>query len=132
MGGVNVWQSLITAILTLAGSTGFWAWMQRRDTVRQAHTQLLLGIAYDRITDLGMKYIARGWVTQDEYEEFRKLMYEPYKAMGGNGTAERVMAAVANLPLKPRSAYAELLRESRRTTNESAIDAVEQPAPQLA
>lgn len=29
---------------------------------------MLIGLAHDRIVYLGMSYIDRGWITQDEYE----------------------------------------------------------------
>lgn len=72
-----------------------------------------MGLAYDKITHLGMGYIERGWVTKDEYEDFRKYLYEPYKEFGGNGVAERIMLEVSTLPLKKHSKYAEIVKAKR-------------------
>ena len=37
----------------------------------------------------------------DEYDNLKNYLYEPYKKLGGNGTAERVMDEVDKLPIKP-------------------------------
>ena len=49
---------------------------------------------------LGMRYIDRGWITQDEYENLNSYLYEPYKKLGGNGSALRVMQEVNKLPIR--------------------------------
>ena len=54
----------------------------------------------DRIMYLGMRYIDRGWITQDEYENLNTYLYEPYKKLGGNGSALRVMQEVNKLPIR--------------------------------
>lgn len=61
---------------------------------------MLLGLAHDRIMSLGMEYINRGYITHDEYENLRKYLFEPYEALGGNGSASRVMKEVDKLPIK--------------------------------
>jgi hypothetical protein len=60
---------------------------------------MLVGLAHDRIMCLGMKYIDRGWITQDEYENLYEYLYKPYEKMGGNGSAKRVMMEVNKLPI---------------------------------
>ena len=60
---------------------------------------MLVGLAHDRIMYLGMQYVDRGYVTQDEYENLRTYLYDPYKKLGGNGSAERVMKEVDKLPI---------------------------------
>lgn len=107
-------QLLVTALVTVfaavAASSGFWAYMQHKDSEKSAVERLLMGLAYDKITTLGMGFIERGWVTQDEYEELRKYFYEPYKEFGGNGTAEKIMMEVSNLPFKSRNLHTEMLK----------------------
>lgn len=96
-------KDLFVAIGAIVGSLiasgGFWAWLSKRDTRRNATTQLLLGLAHDRIIHLGMGYIERGSITKDEYEDFEKYLYGPYSNFGGNGLAEKVMAHVKLLPM---------------------------------
>ena len=57
------------------------------------------GQGHDRIVSLGGKYLQRGGITHDEYENLNDYLYNPYKALGGNGTAEKVMKDVSNLPI---------------------------------
>lgn len=107
----DIWiQNLVTIIATFIASGGFWAYIQKRTNDKSATTRLLMGLAYDRITVLGMEYIERGWITNDEYEDFQKYFYEPYKAFGGNGSAERIMLEVGKLPFKSRSLATEVAR----------------------
>ena len=74
------------------------------ETAAQRQRDLLLGVlvglAHDRIIHLGMVYIERGYVTQDEYENLQVYLYEPYEEMGGNGSARRVMEEVRKLPIR--------------------------------
>ena len=92
-------QTLLTVLLTLLGSAGFWGFLESRRAKKDANTRLLVGIAHDRITYLGMKYVERGSITRDEYENLNDYLYEPYAAAGGNGSAKRVMEEVRKLPL---------------------------------
>ena len=57
------------------------------------------GQGHDRVIYLGGRYIQRGGITKDEYENLYDYIYLPYKALGGNGTAEKVMKDVDNLPI---------------------------------
>jgi hypothetical protein len=77
----------------------------------------MMGIAYDKITSYGLAFIERGWVTKDDYEELLKYYYEPYKALGGNGTAELIMLQVAKLPFSHNSKYAGILPDQERFIN---------------
>ena len=88
-----------TVVSSIVASGGFWAYLQKRDTRRNATTQLLLGLAHDRIIHLGMSYIERRSITKDEYEDLEKYLYGPYSAFGGNGLAEKVMTEVKLLPM---------------------------------
>ena len=62
---------------------------------------MILGLGHDRFIFLGMKYVEKGEITQGEYENLNKYLYEPYKKMGGNGTAERLMQEVNKLRIVP-------------------------------
>jgi hypothetical protein len=62
-------------------------------------TQMLIGLAHDRIIYLGMVYIERGYITQDEYENLYEYLYKPYKKLGGNGSAKRIMTEVDQLAI---------------------------------
>lgn len=96
---MEFWQ-LLGAVLTAAlASNGLWALVQRHMDKKDVRTQMLIGLAHDRIMYLGMQYIKKGFVTSDDYENLQKYLYEPYVSMGGNGAAKRIMAEVDKLPL---------------------------------
>ena len=93
----------ITVLVTLIGaflaSSGFWAYINSRNNKHDNKTKLLIGLGHDRIIFLGMKYIERGWISKDEYENIHDYLYIPYKEAGGNGSAERIMLEVQKLPI---------------------------------
>lgn len=115
-------QVLLTTLGVVLAGPGFWTYMQRKDKTRSATDRLLRGLAYSKIVSQGFEYIERGWITHDEYEEYRRYLYEPYKAMGGNGVTERIMAAVSNLPIRSRADYAKLLEDAKtRSTSDQPL-----------
>lgn len=93
-------QMIITIVCSVAASSGFWAYLAKRNESKDMKTQMLLGLGHDRIMTLGMSYIKRGWITDDEYENINDYLYEPYKLLGGNGSAERVMDEVRKLEIR--------------------------------
>ena len=75
----NVGVPLIVALLT---STALWGVVSKvilkrmeltakRSKADEAQRKMLVGLAHDRIIHLGMVYIERGYVTQDEYENLQ-------------------------------------------------------------
>lgn len=98
---------IIAALITGATSSGICSliafFIQRHDRkkdTRLDEAKMILGLGHDRIVYLGSRYIERGWITQDEYENLHDYLYLPYSKLGGNGTAERVMQEVKALPLR--------------------------------
>ena len=94
-------QIIITVFSSVLASSGLWAYLAKRSESKDVKTEMLIGLAHDRIMYLGMCYIERGWITQDEYENLYEYLYKPYEKMGGNGSAKRVMKEVDNLPIHP-------------------------------
>ena len=91
---------IITIALSVFASSGFWAFVMSRQNRNTAEQQLILGIGYYSICNLAGQYISRGYITRQEYADFNKYLYEPYRARGGNGTAERLKKELDNLPIK--------------------------------
>lgn len=91
---------IVTLIVAIFGSTGFWTWVQTRNKKKSAETRLLLGLAYSEIINRADACISRGWVEVDEYNELDRYLYRPYAEMGGNGTAQKLMNEVRNLPTR--------------------------------
>lgn len=92
-------ETLITVLCAVLASSGFWALIQKLTDKKDAKTQMLVGLAHDRILYLGISYVQRGYITKDEYENLYDYLYKPYLKMGGNGSAKRVMGEVDKLPL---------------------------------
>lgn len=92
-------ETIITVLCAVLASSGFWALIQKLTDKKDAKTQMLIGLAHDRILYLGMSYVQRGYITKDEYENLYDYLYKPYLKMGGNGSAKRVMGEVDKLPL---------------------------------
>lgn len=92
-------QMALTVVCAVIASSGFWAYIQKRSEKKDVKTQMLVGLAHDRILFLGMSYIERGSITRDEYENLYEYLYRPYEKMGGNGSAKRVMQEVNKLPI---------------------------------
>jgi hypothetical protein len=106
---VSVWVGrFIVIFCTIIGSGGFWAYIQKKDTKKDATDRLIMGLAYNLLVELGMKYMDRGSITRDEYEDYLKYFHNPYKELGGNGVADRIMQGVSRLPLRSHSEYGDI------------------------
>lgn len=94
-----VFDTIISIVVTVLASSGFWAFLQIRKDKNDSKTLLLKGLAEDRITYLGMSYIDRGYLSQEEFNNLYERLYVPYKNSGWNGSAQKVMQDVEKLPL---------------------------------
>lgn len=98
---MEFWLPLILGFLSsILASTGLWALIQNRLDRKDAKAKMLKGLGHDRIMDLGKKYIKRGYITPDEYENFVDYLYVPYEALHGNGSAKRIVEEVKRLPIR--------------------------------
>lgn len=100
---MDIFQMVLTVVGSVIASSGFWAFIQKRSERKDKKTKLLLGLAHDRIISLGMRYVTRGWISEDEFEDLNEYLYIPYHDAGGNGSAERVMNEVKKLDLRTRT-----------------------------
>lgn len=98
--GMNV-QTFVTILCAAIASSGLWSFIIKIVDKKDVRTQMLIGLGHDRIICLGMQYIERGEITQSEYENLHKYLYEPYKKMGGNGSADRIMKEIDKLRIVP-------------------------------
>lgn len=100
---MSSWMQLaVTIFCSVLASSGLWAYLAKRAERKDVKTEMLIGLAHDRILSLGMTYIERGWVTRDEYENLYTYLYQPYEKLGGNGSATKVMTEVNRLPIRNR------------------------------
>lgn len=91
---------IVTLAVAVFGSTGFWTWVQSRNKQKSAEDRLLLGLAYDKIVWQCNKFIAQGHISAQEFNELDRYMFTPYRELGGNGTAAKLMDEVRKLPTR--------------------------------
>ena len=101
----------LAVVFAILASSGFWAFitvivqkhLENKYSVSSRESierEMLIGLAHDRILSLGMKYIQRGYITRDEYENINQYLYEPYSKLGGNGSAKKIMEELNKLPIR--------------------------------
>lgn len=95
-------EIIITLIVAIIGSNGIWALILAMAEKKSSKNNMILGLGHDRIIFLEKKYIKRGYITPDEYENLHDYLYVPYRKMGGNGTAEKLMKIVDTLPMEDK------------------------------
>ena len=98
------WDIIVTLVVAVFGSTGFWAFIQNRSKQKSAEVQLIKGIAYSEIIRRCEHYINRGCISTNEYNDLNKYLFEPYRALEGDGTAEKLMKEVRELPTEKEAA----------------------------
>jgi hypothetical protein len=95
-------QTLLTILCSVIASSGVWAVVLKLMDKKDVKTQMLIGLGHDRIMYLATLYISRGnWITTEEYENLVDYLYKPYAAMGGNGSAKRLVDEIKKMDIKP-------------------------------
>lgn len=97
---VEILQLIVTALCSIIASSSFWLFVDKKTNKKDLTSKMIIGLAHERIVSLGMEYINRGYITKDEYEDLRDYLYKPYEALGGNGSAKRIMLEVDKLEIK--------------------------------
>ena len=91
-------EFIIAIVAATLASSGLWSFIlykvQKHDEKKDSLTRLILGLAYREITELCIMYIQRGYITKDEYEDLIKYLFSPYKELGGDGTAEKLIEEI--------------------------------------
>lgn len=107
-------QQLITLIVAMFASTGFWAFVRtvyehmcekKKEEQHKVSYELvedlrkaILGVMHTMIFSLGNEYVARDEITLDEYDNFM-VLYRPYEKLGGNGTGKKLKDEVEKVKL---------------------------------
>lgn len=93
-------------ILTLIGASGFWTVIQtvvleiiKAKTNQNPERRALVGLLHQELVEECEHFIAQGHIKREEYEDLNKYIYQPYKELGGNGTAERLMKEIDKLSI---------------------------------
>lgn len=95
---LTIVAGIITSLIT---SQGLWGHISTKSRKNSAESDLLRGLAHTRIMGLCEKYIERGWITPEEYEDLITYLYHPYLELGGNGTVKKMVDNEINrLPIQ--------------------------------
>ena len=95
---LTIAAGIITSLIT---SQGLWNHISTKSRKDSAEADLLRGLAHTRIMSLCEKYIERGWITPEEYEDLITYLYHPYLELGGNGTVKKMVDNEINrLPIQ--------------------------------
>lgn len=96
-------EHVVAIVVSIFASTGFWTLIntivQNNKTSKSVERTALLGLLHDKIYSLCQQYIAKGYVTLEEFDNLEYL-YRPYIQMGGNGTGEKLYKVVCALPMR--------------------------------
>ena len=100
-------HEVIILLISIGGSVfasaGFWSFVTymytKKNNCKSAEAKMLLGLGHDRILYLGSVYLKEKGITKDEYENLYDYLYLPYKELGGNGTAKKIIDDVQKLPI---------------------------------
>lgn len=91
-------EFILAIIVAILASNGLWTLISRLIDKKSDRDKLLMGLAYSEIINRTEKYLERGYLSTDEFNELDRYLYGPYKRRGGNGTAARNMEHVRQLP----------------------------------
>lgn len=85
-------DNITTIILAIFASTGFWSFISQivnnHKKKKTPQEQMIMAIGRDRLLYLSKAYMAKGYIPDDEFDNF-KLMGEAYIAMDGNTSVKR-------------------------------------------
>lgn len=85
-------------ISAVFGAPGLWALVKTKTDRNDNVVKLVLSVSRNQLIEQGKKYLDRGYLTMDEYEEY-EAEYQIYSALGGNGLAHRIFEQVDDLPM---------------------------------
>lgn len=91
---------IVTIFCSVLASSGLWALIARIADRDSAEKQLLKGLALLEICRECKHHIENGYITLDDYHDLKTYLYDPYRKLGGNGTAEKLFKQVEQLPIR--------------------------------
>ena len=95
---IKYWIEFLFGILVV-GMTTMYKILLKNVKENKALKDGMKGILHNDIIYRCKKFLIIGYVTLDDLEELEYL-FKPYKELGGNGTAKKMMDRVYNLPIK--------------------------------
>ena len=114
-------EMITTIVVAMFASTGFWALVnntfQSFREKKSVERQALLGLLHEQLMYKCNYYIKLGFIRPEEFEDLEKYIYTPYRALGGNGTGERIWNEVCRLPMDRRN-YSKPINSERRSVKD--------------
>lgn len=98
----NTLEIILAVVVAIMGSSGLWGYIGVRATKRDGTADMVKGLAQHMIIREGSRLLEKGYVTQDEYRNLHSGLYAPYKALGGNGLAKKIVMEVEKLPMRKK------------------------------
>lgn len=99
-------DNIVTLLVAVFASTGFWSLAQYligiirdKKSGSSSEKKLLVALAHDKILTLSKEAIAKGFISQDDYDNLSQMV-EPYFEAGGNHLAKKYWETVQTLPIK--------------------------------
>lgn len=93
-------EMLITIAGSVFASSGLWTLILYKERQKDTGVRMTRGLAHYQIIAEGQKYIERGWITHEEYDDFMKYLADPYLESGSNGLAKKMIDTISDLPFK--------------------------------
>lgn len=97
---MNWLETTVTIIVSIIASSGFWTFILAKSNGNKTQDLIIRGIAHTEVINEGKKYLERGWITHEEFDDFMTYLGTPYINLGANGLAKKVISAVQELPIK--------------------------------
>lgn len=96
---MNTASLVVTIIVAIFASSGFWDWLKSRKKKMTPYEQVTMAIGRDRLNFLSKKHIKEGFIPEDEFESFKELG-EAYLEAGGNTMVKELYLEAVKLPKK--------------------------------
>ena len=95
-------EIIIAIITSIFASSGLWAFISAKSNKQSSLEEGVKALLHDRIYSECEKQLQQDFIRRDDYENLQYL-YKPYRALGGNGTCERLMNEIDKIPIKGES-----------------------------
>lgn len=80
-------EIMVTIVASVLASSGLWQFIMYKSQYKNTQTQAILALLHNEIYAISEKAINEGHISTDDFDNLTCL-YEPYRALKGNGTGE--------------------------------------------
>ena len=91
--------------LLAAALVALWQWGRKRFAAQKKDSDAvkagIKAVLHDRLWQAHKQYMTQGWCSLEDKKNVEYL-YQPYAALGGNGTGKDAYQDIFDLPTRPR------------------------------